>query len=352
MLLLGFLIAVAPFAARLVHAQALGETIGVVRSTPYADSQGVADNLATVRRWVLFGESFCEQPDRHLLLDRRWRFLGYIDDGDTVEATLARLNESRQAMADSGRVDRWVSGSSTTNGYPFALACDQPFTDMDDAIARVTGDNPDYRLWGTWDGMSIGTEAEPVSLAELFRSVVDYRRQQERFTFPDAVVPVFLGKIIIESGGNKDALSADSAIGILQLLPAVLDDCGIPDSFRRHRIAQVDCALRLMEQNHRNLREPFDQKFGHLPDGKRAALYVLLLVQAHQIGVGRTIQLLEDPELGRAASYFAANHERFSAEDILVGMIFHNLGRRDIGLLTLYYVTDTRLATAALNLRL
>jgi hypothetical protein len=30
-------------------------------------------------------------------------------------------------------------------------------------------------------------------------------------------------------------------------------------------------------------------------------------------------------------------------------MIFHNLGRRDIGMLTLYYVTDTQLATEALG---
>ena len=347
----GLLLAIVALAAPVAHAQSLGETIALVRSTPYAESQGVADNLATVRRWVLFGESFCEQPDRHLLLDRRWRFLGYIDDGDTVEGTLALLNETRREMAESGRVDRWVAGGSTTNGYPFALACDQPFTDIDDAIARVTGANPDYRLWGTWDGMSIATEAEPVSLAELFQAVVDYRRQQQRFSFPNEVIPVFLGKIIIESGGNKDALSADSAIGILQLLPEVLDDCGIPDAFRRHRIAQVDCALRLMEQNHRNLSGPFGQVFGHLPEAKRAALYILLLVQTHQIGVGRALQLLQDPELGRAASYFAENQQRFSAEDILVGMIFHNLGRRDIGLRTLYYVTDTRLATEALSAR-
>ena len=78
-------------------------------------------------------------------------------------------------------------------------------------------------------------------------------------------------------------------------------------------------------------------------------LYTLLLVQAYQIGVGRAIQLLHGEELGEAARHFAAYHDQFSAEDILVGMVLHNLGRRDIGLLTLYYVTDTRLATAALG---
>jgi hypothetical protein len=220
---------------------------------------------------------------------------------------------------------------------------------MPEAIANVKGARPEHRLWGTWDGLSIGTEANPVSLTELFQGVVDYRRAQQRFTFPDDVIPVFLGKIIIESGGNKNALSADSAIGILQLLPAVLDDCGIPEQYRRHRIAQVDCALRLMEQNHRNLEDAFHRVFGHLPESKRSRLYTLLLVQTYQIGVGRSTQLLEDEELGRSARYFSEFHERFSAEDILLGMIFHNLGRRDIGMLTLYYVTDTQLATEALG---
>jgi len=347
----GLVILIAATTTRITIAQDLGETVTVVRNTPYAESQGVADNLATIRRWVLFSESFCEQPDRHLLLDRRWRFLGYVEDGDTTDSTNERLNEARQSMAGSGRVDQWAAGTRNTNGYPFALSCDQPFADMPDAIARITGEVPDYRLWGTWDGMTIGTEAEPVSLGELFEYVVDFRRRQERLSFPDEVLPVFLGKIIIESGGNKNALSADSAIGILQLLPAVLDDCGIPDRFRLHRIAQVDCALMLMEQNNRNLKDPFGEAFGHLPESKGSSLYTLLLVQAYQIGVGRTIQLLQDEELGAAARYFAENHSQFSAEDILVGMIYHNLGRRDIGLRTLYYVTDTRLATEALQSR-
>ncbi|MEQ9566986.1 MAG: hypothetical protein RLN85_14430, partial [Pseudomonadales bacterium] len=109
-----------------------------------------------------------------------------------------------------------------------------------------------------------------------------------------------------------------------------------------------DCALRLMEQNHRNLQEPFTTVFGELPRKKQSVLYNLLLTQAYQVGVGRVTELLLDEELGRAAQYFAANQEQFSAMDILVGMIYHNLGRRDLGLRTLYYVTDINLAQQAL----
>ncbi len=210
------------------------------------------------------------------------------------------------------------------------------------------GEGDEYRVWGTWDGMTVGTKEDQVSLIELFRVVYEHRKAQGRFTFPDSVMSSFLGKTIIESGGQKNALSAKAARGIMQLRPEVLDDCEIPQAFRLHRMAQVDCALRLVEQNHRNLREPFETVFGELPDTKRERLYGQLLTQAYQIGVGRTVQLLEDEDMGSAARYFADNHARFSAEDIQVGMIYHNVGRTDIGLRTLYYVTDIRLAQDAL----
>lgn len=320
----------------------------IVRETPYWASQGVGENLATIRRWVLLGEGYCDRSKRHLLFDHQARFLGYIEDADQRDATRARLNETRAQLAQEERTAHWVAGSETSRGYPFALACHQPDADMEIAIARLTGSGEEYRVWGTWDDIRIGEPDRTVSLVELFRAVYEHRQEQGRFTFPDSVIPTFLGKTIIESGGQKHALSPQAAQGIMQLRPAVLDDCEIPERSRLHRIAQVDCALRLVEQNHRNLRAPFEAVFGHLPVEKRENLYGLLLTQAYQIGVGRTTALLKDEELGRAARYFAEHHHRFSAEDILVGVIYHNMGRHDIGLRTLYYVTDARLAQAAL----
>ncbi len=217
-----------------------------------------------------------------------------------------------------------------------------------EAIARLTGKSEEYRLWGTWDGMKVGAKDGQVSLITLFKVVYEHRKAQGRFTFPESIIPTFLGKTIIESGGQKDALSRQAARGIMQLRPEVLDDCQIPKEYRLHRMVQVDCALRLVEQNHQNLQAPFKEVFGHLPADKRNTLYNLLLTQAYQIGVGRATQLLTDSELGEAARYFAKNHTSFSAEDILVGLIYHNLGREDIGLRTLYYVTDTYLARDAL----
>ncbi|WP_147305093.1 hypothetical protein [Alkalilimnicola ehrlichii] len=322
--------------------------LNVVRKTPYWASQGVAENLATIRSWVLLGEGYCGESRRHLLFDHRARFLAYIDDADSREATIDRLNDTRQRLVQQERAAYWSRGSANSRGYPLALACHQPDADMAVAIARLTGATDEYRIWGTWDGIRVGEPDSQVSLVELFRIVYEHRKAQGRFTFPDGVMPTFLGKTIIESGGQKDALSPQAARGIMQLRPEVLDDCEIPERYRLHRIAQVDCALRLVEQNHRNLREPFMAVFGAMATEKREQLYGFLLTQSYQIGVGRTIELLEDDELGRAARYFAANDQNFSAGDIQVGLIFHNMGRRDIGLRTLYYVTDARIAREAL----
>jgi hypothetical protein len=47
------------------------------------------------------------------------------------------------------------------------------------------------------------------------------------------------------------------------------------------------------------------------------------------------------------ARYFAVNAERFTAGDIALGMVFHNLGREQLGFASLYYVADVAVATRA-----
>ena len=320
----------------------------IVRSTPYWYSQGVAHNLRTIRRWVLLERGYCSRINRQLLFDRRGRFLAFIDNADSTAATVERLNQVRRRLASEGKVAYWSAGKENTQGYPFALACDQPDVDISNAIDRMSGGESDYLVWGTWDGMRVGTRRDPVSLVALIHTVYSGLKERGTVSFPETMMPAFLGKTIIESGGQKHALSTEAARGIMQLQPSVLDDCEIPKDFRLHRMAQVDCALRLVQQNDRNLAAPFNAVFGKLPEPKRDRLYRLLLIQAYQIGVGRMIELLNDKELGEAARYFAQHADKFDAADIQTGMIFHNLGRRDIGMMTLYYVTDVDIATRAL----
>lgn len=320
----------------------------IVRSSPYWVSQGVYENITTIRRWVLKKTGYCSETDRHILFDMRGQFLGYIDDADSREATQERLNDTRASLAASNRTDGWAAGGPEKTGYPFALSCNQPHVNIDEAVARYLGTLPTELIWGAWDDLSFATQDKPQPLHDALMYVYDSRQQQQRIQLP-ATLPKYLGgQVLIESSGQQRAHSTAGAKGILQLSPSALDDCQIKPANHWHRLAQIDCALRLMTQNARNLKEPFEQRFGHLSDDKRDLLFSLLLVQAYHGGAGRVKALLEDETLSRPAAYFASHHQNFSAGDIAFGMVFHNLGRDRFGLASLYYVADVQLATEAL----
>jgi len=318
-----------------------------VSRTPFSESRGVHANLMTIRRWVLTGEGFCDKARRHILFDRRMRFLGYLSDPGGRAANQSRINKQRRRLAQANKVDGWAPGDEDRIGYPFVLSCHQPDAHLPDLVARYVGDDHSARLWGTWDGMRVGDEDHPVSLHDAIRQVYAHRREMGRISLPEHVLSSLAGKIIIESGGVREALSPAGALGILQLSPAALDDCRIKKPFRLHRLAQIDCALYLLEQNHRNLQPVFSEYFGHLPVEKAETLYRMLLVQAYHSGIGRVSALLNDESLNGAARYFAAHAERFTAGDIALGMVFHNLGREQLGFAALYYVTDVAIATSA-----
>ncbi|MBS3804159.1 MAG: lytic transglycosylase domain-containing protein [Oleiphilaceae bacterium] len=320
----------------------------IIRAAPYWVSQDTYNNIVTIRRWVLSESGYCSRPERHVLFGLRGEFLGYIDDGDSRAETQKRLNETRAKLADRGTVDAWVTGNAGTTGYPFALACDQPHVNLNDAIARYLGTRPQDLIWGTWDDLSLGSKDDPRSLHNALIQVYQTRQEQKRLDLPAELPRYLAGQLLIESGARPAAHSIAGARGILQLLPAALGDCGVAEANHWHRMAQIDCALKLMNQNARNLRPLFDERFGKLPEAKRDRLFTLLLIQAYHGGAGRVQTLLADDTLARPAQYFAEHHERFSAGDIAFGLIFHNLGRDRFGLASLYYVADVQLATEAL----
>lgn len=320
----------------------------VVRSSPYWSSQGVYQNITTIRRWVLKESGYCSKPDRHILFDMRGQFLGYIDDGSDREATQVRLNDTRASLAATGRADDWTPGGPDRTGYPFALSCRQPHVNLDEAVARYLGTLPSELIWGAWDDLSFASQETPQPLHEALMYVYGLREQQQRLDLPVSLPKYLGGQVLIESSGQQRAHSAANAKGILQLSPSALKDCRIKPANHWHRLAQIDCALKLMDQNARNLRPPFEARFGHLPDDKGDQLFTLLLVQAYHGGASRVQSLLEDETLSKPAIYFAQEHERFSAGDIAFGMVFHNLGRDRFGLASLYYVADVQLATEAL----
>ena len=71
----------------------------------------------------------------------------------------------------------------------------------------------------------------------------------------------------------------------------------------------------------------------------------MLLIQAYHGGIGRITQLLTEAPANKATLYFAEHHQHFSAGDIALGLIYHNLGREQLGFASLYYVADVAVAT-------
>lgn len=96
----------------------------IVRGSPYWVSQGVYQNILTIRRWVLKETGYCSSPERHILFDMRGQFLGWISNGADRETTQKRLNDTRRSLHEKGLTEEWVAGDKGTKGYPFALACE------------------------------------------------------------------------------------------------------------------------------------------------------------------------------------------------------------------------------------
>jgi hypothetical protein len=320
----------------------------VVRDTPYSFSKGASNNLAELRSWVLLSNGYCEFPERHVFFDQRGRFLTWMDNEDTGLATQEKLNKIRLQLHQNNKVNRWVEGSMSTIGYPFALSCDQPWVDIRASIARVKGTVPKSKVWGTWDGVKAGTESNPISLEALVKLMYQHRSSKLAEPIDTLSLRLFIAQLIIESGAKKHVRSSHNALGMLQLKPEVLNDCGIDKRFYQHRMAQVDCAVRLYVMIKRNLQPVFSSVFGHLNKTKQQALFDILLVQSYHSGIGAMKKLLTDPEMGKATRYFAEHEQQFSAEDIATGMIFHNLGRQPWGWESLYYVLDIMIVSKSL----
>lgn len=326
----------------------VGEWQEIIRSAPYWSSQGVYSNVLDIRRWVLEESGYCSDTNRHLLFDHRGQFLGYISDGINRAATQRKLNSLRESLAGNGKASGWTPGNERTTGYPFALACDQPHARLGKARERYLGKGGDHLLWGLWDDITFASEENPGSLHKALVQVYERRVQQQRVSLPPELPRYLAGMLMIESGGRTRAHSTANARGIMQLTPQVLSDCGVAPRNHWNRLAQLDCALKLMSQNARRLKPAIEKRFSQLPEKKQQRLFTLLLIQAYHGGAGRVLSLLEDDELDGPARYFAEHHARFTAGDIAFGMIFHNLGRNRLGLASLYYVADVELATQAL----
>lgn len=321
----------------------------IARQKPMLEVSGAFNNIQSIRQWVLYGQQVCVDKEKHILFDGVGNFLADVSTrkNERLENQI-KINEIRQALAKEARIDFWAPGQLSNTGYPFALACEQPDVDMKKATDRFLGQNKDDRFEGTFAGIKVGSKKQTVSLQEALKIIYQTRHKQGKLTFPSSLLGYLSGQVLIESGGKRDVKSTSKALGVLQLLPSVLNECGVKKGQYFNRIAQIDCALQLTEQNHKILKAPFELRFDTLSTEKRSELYDLLLIQAYHGGVGRVRSLLIDPDLSRPAEFYSQDDRPFTAGDIAFGMIFNNIGKKQLGMASLYYVADVTLATREL----
>lgn len=321
----------------------------VAQKTPMDAVVGAFDNIQSIRQWVLYGQEACADKEKHILFDGTGNFLTDVPTKkDERKENQEKINQAREALAQEAKIAFWAPGKLSNPGYPFALACEQPEVDMKGATERYLGQDRADRFYGSWKGIKVGSRKKPVSLHEALKIVYDARQKQGKLSFPSSQLSYLSGQVLIESGGKRDVKSSSRAVGVLQLLPSVLRECGVRKRNYYNRIAQIDCALQLTEQNHSFLQEPFKQQFASLPPHKQKELYDLILIQAYHGGVGRVRSLLADPDLSLPAQFYAKDDRPFSAGDIAFGMVYNNLGKKQLGMASLYYVADVTLAAREL----
>jgi hypothetical protein len=316
----------------------------VVRCTAYSSSYKFTENFRQIREWVLLSKSYCSQPDRHVLFDVHGRFLGWFTDpqGDDQKATQAKIDQQRLRYYRQGKVPYYIPGSKNRSGYPFTFSCDRKETDIHAGLARYKGRLPDSRLSGEWNGVQLSN----ATLEETFAAVYKKRNYKARGLSGNDV-SWLIGILLIESSGKREAHSSVGAQGVMQIMPSVLRrDCGVPRSKYRHRIAQVDCAMKLMLTNKKYLAPYFNRTFGHLPEHKKEDLFDRLLVQAYHGGLGNVRKIIdaEEKTTGKAARYFAKHHKSYSAEEIATALVFHNFARLPLRMASIRYVTDVGIA--------
>jgi hypothetical protein len=322
----------------------------LMRKMPYQHLKaGVAENWKRARRDILLGEGICRDPKKHVLLSFNGEHVATIGNRSSKRATQSKINRTRRQLAKKRR-EGYVLGTYSRIGYPFAFGCDAEYSERFlYGVKSYFGKTSGSRLKGSWKGVHF---RKPASIRTVLKTLDDKKRRQGKISYPKRVSHLLFGLLAIESGGYKKARSKANARGILQILPSQLKRCGVPRMYYYHRIAQADCALTLLESIHRHIYDDFLVRFRHLPRKKGEELYARLMVQSYHTGMETVRKLLNGRgSESKAARYYAKHQHVFSAADIALGMMMHNIGRGSlrIGLASARYVIDAEVGLQALE---
>ncbi len=323
------------------NAQSVGD---MIRKLPFDIlTPGVANRWKETRSNILLNIGECEE-DRTLMVSMNGELLDHVrripDVVDLEFSEYARKNFN-QKQIDIWRQQqpRKVLDAYDNIGYPFAYSCTDENRDF--ILQGINSYHNDIIFpWGPYEFLGTITPKEAFDLVE-----------QQHF-IPQLAAQLLRGQYVVESGGNAYARSDKHAIGAMQIISYNLENiCGLEEDEFNNQLAQIDCAFTLTKKNAQKIEPYFNNVFGELPEEKKEQLFSNFLVHSYHAGVNNFINMMNPGIEGRAARWYAQNHESFSADDIMFGIIFHNYDAKDDGRsfgniksATMNYLTNVRIA--------
>jgi hypothetical protein len=314
-----------------------------VRNQPYdVITEDVFENWYELRSWVLLSDGPCGEKDSHIFANINGEYLGCFKNDSSLVSQQGFIDQYRKELYEQNISDVVLNQRS---GYPFAYNCDNE--SFKEAIGRMTGDSTDYLLSGSWEHISV-PEQNPISIIEAVHLI----NEKNNHNLPEDILKRFFGQIVIESRGKKDLRSRKGARGMMQILPSVLERCGVEPQYYEHRFAQIDCALDQLNRSYHIMQSRVDRALPNIDATRRDELAQWMATHAYHAGSGRMSRLFGPTRTGAAArelNQHSEKYKNFTAEDLGIFLINHNIGRDGIGRATMKYTLDTQVAGDAIE---
>lgn len=323
-------------------AQSVGD---MIRKLPYDVLEPqVAQRWKETRTDVLLNIGECEE-DRTLMVSMNGELLDHVrripENSQTSHSEYARRRFNQEQIDDWRRQQtKKVTNAYDGIGYPFAYSCTNENREF---ILQGIDSYNDRTIsaWGPYEFTGTITPKEAFDLVS-----------EQHPEVPELASKLLRGQYVVESGGDAHARSDKHALGAMQIIPYNLEHiCDLDTSEFNNKLAQIDCAFTLTQNNAERLEPYFENVFAHLPNQKKENLFSNLLTHSYHAGVNNFVDMMRPGIEGRAARWYADNHEPYSADDIMFGIVFHNYdakedGREfgDIKSATMNYLTNARIA--------
>ncbi len=227
-----------------------------------------------------------------------------------------RFNETEWKQVDvrikSGH-DYVIPFNQGDKGYPFGFKCNGNILRI--GIERyLRGDiRGEYGEYGEYN----------VDFYEASWGVYVENGFRKRGILPEEIFYIVNGMANVESNFLRSAEnSSTGARGILQQMPKTLQDCGVPQSMHKDRLAQLDCAYRYFEDRFSHY-EPLINNI-KISSEQRNEFLLYLAVQAYHTGQGNIEKILKDPESIKIANRFV--EEGRDPIEIVHGLTILNYG--------------------------